>query len=87
MRTWVRVHRHSNADSADFAALATRLSGQDLRSFFHAWFYAARRPAPIPRNGFPRGSMTALSEGHAWLPPSYSAIQRTYELLRQHGPS
>jgi aminopeptidase N len=87
MRTWVRVHRHSNADSADFAALATSLSGQDLRSFFHAWLYAAHRPAPTPRNGFPPGSMTALAEGHVRPPPSYSAIHRTYELLRQHGPS
>jgi aminopeptidase N len=39
----------------------------------------------LPYGGLSRP--TALSEGHAWLPPSYSAIQRTYELLRQHGHS
>jgi aminopeptidase N len=45
LRTWAAQHRHANASTADFIALAEQVSGRDLDGFFHAWLYAARKPA------------------------------------------
>ena len=37
LRTWVADHRHGNASTADFIALAEETSGQDLDDFFEVW--------------------------------------------------
>ncbi|MCT9090824.1 M1 family metallopeptidase [Streptomyces sp. ASQP_92] len=46
-RRWVRDHRDSTATTADFAALASRVSGRDLSAFFKAWLYGEKTP-PMP---------------------------------------
>ncbi|WP_405405758.1 M1 family metallopeptidase [Streptomyces sp. NBC_01104] len=46
-RLWVRKHRDSNAATADFTALASRVAGRDLTAFFDGWLYAKRTP-PMP---------------------------------------
>jgi aminopeptidase N len=44
LRTWAATHRYANASTADFIALAERVSGRDLEAFFRTWLYAARKP-------------------------------------------
>lgn len=46
-REWVSQHRDGVADSADFIALASKISGQNLAGFFQAWLYSERTP-PMP---------------------------------------
>jgi aminopeptidase N len=44
LRTWTAAHRHANATTANFIALAEQVSGRDLDAFFHTWLYTARKP-------------------------------------------
>ncbi|MEU9776872.1 M1 family metallopeptidase [Streptomyces sp. NPDC047968] len=46
-RAWLSVHRDATADSADFARLASRVTGRDLDAFFDGWLHAPRTP-PMP---------------------------------------
>ncbi|MFJ6605961.1 M1 family metallopeptidase [Streptomyces lydicus] len=46
-REWVTHHRDGVADTADFVALASKASGQDLTGFFQAWLFGQRTP-PMP---------------------------------------
>jgi aminopeptidase N len=45
LRGWAAAHRHGNATTADFVALAQRVSGKDLRKLFQTWLYDRERPA------------------------------------------
>jgi aminopeptidase N len=76
MRTWAAQHRHGNASTADFEALATSLSGVDLASFFTAWVDTPQRPAPTAANGFPAAARIALASGHVARPASADVISR-----------
>lgn len=53
LKTWTAEKKDGNASIAEFTALAERISGQDLDSFFTTWLYTAQRPAPTAANGFP----------------------------------
>jgi aminopeptidase N len=44
IRDWTAAHRHANATTADFIALAEQVSGRDLDAFFKTWLYTARKP-------------------------------------------
>ena len=46
-RTWVAKYRGRSASTADFIAVASEVSGQDLSAFLHAWLYDATTP-PMP---------------------------------------
>ena len=45
LRTWYAENRNGNVSTADFIALAERISGQQLDGFFEAWLYEEGRPA------------------------------------------
>ena len=45
LRTWAATHRHGTGSTAQFEALAARLSKQDLTSFFTIWLHTAGKPA------------------------------------------
>jgi aminopeptidase N len=45
LRTWTKQHRYSTATTAQFEALASKISGQDLTSFFDTWLVAKVKPA------------------------------------------
>jgi aminopeptidase N len=49
-RAWVSEYRDGTASTADFTALASRISGRDLSGFFRAWLYAEKTP-PMPGHG------------------------------------
>jgi aminopeptidase N len=44
-RTWVRIYRGKSPSTADFIALASRVSGQDQTAFLNDWFYGTTTPA------------------------------------------
>ena len=46
MRTWAQQNRYGNVTTAQFIALAEKLSGQDLTQFFKVWIFQAEKPAP-----------------------------------------
>jgi aminopeptidase N len=52
LRTWVSVRADGNGSVADFRALATAVSGDDLGSFFDTWLHSSARPAKTEANGF-----------------------------------
>ncbi|GAA4579108.1 M1 family metallopeptidase [Micromonospora coerulea] len=50
LRTWAAEWKDGNATTADFVALAERVSGRKLDTLFDAWLYGTERPAePKPR--------------------------------------
>jgi aminopeptidase N len=51
LHTWVDEHRFGNATTEDFVALAERVSGQDLTTFFKVWLTAAAQPERDAANG------------------------------------
>jgi aminopeptidase N len=51
LRTWVRERQYGHGTTAQFEALATRLSRQDLDGFFDAWLHEPTRPAFTAANG------------------------------------
>ncbi|MGP8298668.1 M1 family metallopeptidase [Streptomyces inhibens] len=46
-REWVARHHDGVVDTADFIALSSQVSGQNLAGFFQEWLYGARTP-PMP---------------------------------------
>ncbi|HZJ63626.1 MAG TPA: M1 family metallopeptidase, partial [Kofleriaceae bacterium] len=44
-RDWVSTYRGKSASTADFIALASQVSGQDLTAFLNDWFYGTTTPA------------------------------------------
>jgi aminopeptidase N len=77
LHAWTRLHRDQAVPTAAFEALAERLSGQDLGRFFEVWLESAHRPAPTPRNGFPKGFADRLVAGTVAVPSSLADIART----------
>jgi aminopeptidase N len=43
-RDWVAERRDGNASTADYIALASRVSGRDLRGFLKGWLYGEKTP-------------------------------------------
>jgi aminopeptidase N len=44
LRTWVTTHRYGIVSTADFVALAHRISGRDLRHLFDVWLFQPGKP-------------------------------------------
>jgi len=77
LRTWVAEKKYGNADTAEFIALAEKVSGQQLDELFQAWLYTPSKPAV--------GGASALARSAApQAPKSWARIQQTHELLRAH---
>ncbi|MEU8822559.1 M1 family metallopeptidase [Streptomyces sp. NPDC048636] len=45
LRTWVKEHRHGNADTKQFIALSERISGKDLTKLYDVWLFGKDKPA------------------------------------------
>jgi aminopeptidase N len=45
IRTWVAEHEHGSVTTAQFTALAEKISGKELDSLFDAWLFQPRRPS------------------------------------------
>ncbi|MFI2709854.1 M1 family metallopeptidase [Micromonospora sp. NPDC018662] len=48
LRTWAAERKNGNATTADFVALAERVSGKQLDKVFDAWLFGTERP-PVPK--------------------------------------
>ncbi|MBO2464088.1 M1 family metallopeptidase [Actinomadura violacea] len=44
LRTWYAQHKYGNGNTAQFTALAQKVSGQDLTQFFKDWLYSPIKP-------------------------------------------
>jgi aminopeptidase N len=44
LRAWYAENRNAGVTTADFIALAERISGQQLDAFFEAWLYTEGKP-------------------------------------------
>jgi aminopeptidase N len=51
LRRWAADHRHGHGTTGQLEALAAKVSGQDLTSFFDAWVHESGRPAATADNG------------------------------------
>jgi aminopeptidase N len=51
LKAWTSGHRHGHGTTAQFEALASSISGQDLTSFFDAWLVQTVKPAATVANG------------------------------------
>ncbi|WP_213008117.1 M1 family metallopeptidase [Paractinoplanes toevensis] len=56
LRAWPTIHRYGNGDTAQFIALANRISGRHLDAFFQAWLYTPVKPS--------RDTVSARAQGH-----------------------
>ena len=45
LRTWATQHRYGHPSTAEFTALATKLSGRNLTALFSTWLYTGGKPA------------------------------------------
>ncbi len=44
MKRWATLKRGKTVSTAQFVALAERVSDRNLGTFFHSWLYVAKRP-------------------------------------------
>ncbi len=45
VKTWAAEKRNGTATTAEFVALAERISGKQLDALFDAWLYGTEKPA------------------------------------------
>jgi aminopeptidase N len=78
VRQWVADHRFGNGTTAQFTALAEKVSGRELDALFQTWLFTPSRPEPAPVAG-----LTAAARPAVRQPASWATIQQTRE-LHQH---
>jgi aminopeptidase N len=44
LRDWATAHRYGSADTAEFIALAEKVSGRSLQPLFERWLFSPGRP-------------------------------------------
>jgi aminopeptidase N len=47
LQTWTAQHKYGNATTAQFTALASKISGQNLNGFFKTWLWKQSKPPKI----------------------------------------
>jgi aminopeptidase N len=65
LRAWARQHRHANATTHQFTALAEKISGTELTHFFRMWLWWKSRPS-LPAA---KGAGTLPAASLRYLPP------------------
>jgi aminopeptidase N len=71
LRTWAADHRYGNAGTAEFTALAEKISGKDLGALFQAWLYTPSKPVVA----------AAAAKKAVREPKSWPQIAQTHALL------
>jgi aminopeptidase N len=77
LRTWVAEHKDSDGNTAEFIALAEKVSGRQLDELFQAWLYTPSKPAI-------EGVSAPARKAAPQAPKSWAKIQQTHELLHAH---
>ncbi len=80
-REWVSRHQDSVASTADFIALAERISDRDLGGFFQAWLYGEKTP-PMP--GHPDWKPVAAGKKDTEIPTKAHAKAPTKATTKAH---
>jgi aminopeptidase N len=75
LRTWAAKHKDGTATTAQFIALAERISGAQLDDLFTTWLYTRGKP-PVGPDGAPPAARSTTTK-----PQSYDQIERTVDLL------
>ena len=73
LRSWTADHRYGNGTTAQFIALAEKVSGKDLTALFQAWLFTPSKPALLS---------AAVSVRKLAAPKSLAQIRATQALLR-----
>jgi len=68
VRRWIRSQAYGNGDTAEFIALAERVSHQDLDAFFDLWLFTPERP--------PASAVTPADDGGAAAARSLDRVDR-----------
>jgi aminopeptidase N len=76
LRTWVAEHKYADGNTAEFIALAEKVSGQQLDELFDAWLYTPSKPAVA-------GAAALARAAAPKAPKSWAQIQRTHALLHE----
>lgn len=79
LRTWYAEKKDGNAETAEFIALAEKISGQQLDELFNTWLFTPGKPAVGPN-----GEAAARTAAVAAEPKSFAKIRETHELLAGH---
>ncbi len=69
IKRWAALHAGGNVEIPQFIALAERLSGKQLDSFFKTWLYTPSKPA-----GIEPGGATATASARSGHPAGSSAL-------------
>ncbi|HEY7591555.1 MAG TPA: M1 family metallopeptidase [Actinophytocola sp.] len=80
LKTWTRQHKYGTATTAQFIALAEKISGKQLDSLFQTWLYTAGKPAVGP-NGQSAAAAAVAAKTASAKPKSFDEIERTHALL------
>lgn len=75
LKRWVAKKKYGTATTAEFIALAEKISGKQLDNVFTTWLYTKGKP-PVGPNGTATTARTATAK-----PKSYDEIQQTHHLL------
>jgi hypothetical protein len=65
LRAWAKRYAGTNVSTAEFTALAERISGDELDPLFDEWLFTAQKPAGLPESKAADRSMPNLRQ----LPP------------------
>ncbi len=75
LEKWTSKHKYGTATTAQFIALAEKVSGTQLDDLFQTWLYTAGKPATGP-NGVAEATRSASVK-----PKSFDRIAETHDLL------
>jgi aminopeptidase N len=75
LHRWTAKNQYSTGTTAEFIALAERISGKQLDDLFTTWLYTKGKPAVGP------GGTAARTAAPVARPKSYDRITQTHELL------
>ena len=81
MRNWAAQHKYGNGSVPQFIALAERVSGKDLGSFFDAWLYTPSIPAATTANGFPKDFGSTSARAATSPPASWSKLRDARRMM------
>ena len=56
LKRWTALHAGGNVSTAQFIALAQRVSGQNLDGFFKTWLFTPSKPAGLPETAAKRSA-------------------------------
>ena len=63
LKEWISSQSGGNVTTAEFQALAERVSGEDLDAFFQTWLFTPSKPAGIAPAAVTKSKKSSLPKG------------------------